>query len=107
MTLRITREERSGSRATLRLEGRLVTRWAALLEAECSDLLRRRGAVSLDLGDVGFVDRAGVDVLKRLSRAGVEIQCRSGPVASVLEGEGVRVTREPDGANDGRPEQAD
>jgi anti-anti-sigma regulatory factor len=102
VTLRITRGERSDSRATLKLEGRLVTKWAALLEAECSDLLGLRGAVILDLADVGFVDRAGIEVLERLSRAGVEIRCRSGPVANVLEGEGVRVTREADGAGDGR-----
>jgi len=103
VTVRITREEKPGARARLRLEGRLVAEGAALLERECSSLLRSRGAVSLDLAGVNFVDRAGVDVLGRLSRAGVEICCRSGPVASVLEGEGIRVTRDADDAADGRP----
>jgi len=50
--------------------------------------------VRLDLAGVAFVDRAGVAALERLSRAGAEICCRSGPVASVLEGEGIRVTRD-------------
>jgi hypothetical protein len=99
VTLRITREEGSRVRALLRLEGSVVAEWAALLERECSELLRSGGAVSLDLADVNFVDRAGVQALERLSRAGVEIRCRPGPVASVLEGEGVRVTREADGAD--------
>ena len=100
MTLRITRKE--GSR-TLKLEGRLVAEWAALLERECFDLRRSRGAVNLDLADVSFVDRAGIEALDRLSRAGVDIHCRSGPVASVLEGEGVRVTRDVDGLHERRP----
>ena len=103
MTVRITREEGSGSRALLRVEGRLVAEGAALLERECFGVLRSRGAVSLDLAGVNFVDRAGVEALERLSRAGVEIRCRSGPVASVLEGEGVRVTRDADDVGDGRP----
>jgi ABC-type transporter Mla MlaB component len=102
VTLRITRELGSGSRARLRLEGRLVAEWAALLERECVSVLRSPGPVSLDLAGVNFVDRAGVDVLARLSRAGVEVRCRSGPVASVLAGEGIRVTRAADDADDAR-----
>jgi ABC-type transporter Mla MlaB component len=103
VTLRITREERSRSRALLRLEGSVVAECAALLERECLGVLRSEGAMSLDLAGVTFVDRAGVEVLERLSRAGVEIRCRSGPVASVLEGEGVRLTRDADDVNDGWP----
>jgi anti-anti-sigma regulatory factor len=101
LTLRITRRKGSRSRATLTLEGRVVAEWAALLERECSELLRSRRALSLDLAAVTFVDRAGVETLERLSRAGVEIRCRPGPVASVLEGEGIRVT--PDVIGDTRP----
>ena len=94
MTLRITRKEGSRSRVTLKLEGSLVAEWAALLERECADLLRVSASVSLDLTCVGFVDRAAVEALERLSRAGVEIRCPSGAVASVLSGEGVRVTHD-------------
>jgi anti-anti-sigma regulatory factor len=92
VTLRITRTRASRSRVTLVLEGKVAAEWAALLERECSGLLRSRPAVSLDLAGVAFVDRAGVRTLRRLSRKGVEIVCRSGPVASVLEGEGIPVT---------------
>ena len=94
MTLRITREPETAGRATLRLEGSIVREWAALLERECADVRRSRPFVRLDLAGVAFVDRAGVAALERLSRAGAEICCRSGPVASVLEGEGIRVTRD-------------
>jgi anti-anti-sigma regulatory factor len=102
VTLRITSEERSGAGARLRLEGRLVADGAALLERECSGPLRSRGDVSLDLAGVNFVDRAGVDALARLSRAGVEICCCPGAVASVLEGEGIRVRRDADDEGDRR-----
>ncbi len=100
MVLRITREEGLRSRTTLHLEGRIVAEWALLLERECSKLLRGWGEVSLDLEGVHFIDRAGVEALDRLGRAGVEIRCRSGPVASVLEGEGIRVTRKARGAEE-------
>jgi anti-anti-sigma regulatory factor len=102
MTLRITREEGSHARATLKLEGSIVAEWAVLLERECSDLLRFSTAVSLDLAGVGFVDRAGVEALERLSRAGVEIRCPSGAVASVLSGEGVRVRHDADDVRGGQ-----
>ena len=99
MTLRITREKGSRARTTLKLEGRVVAEWAALLEQECSDLLRSGVAVCLDLAGVRFVDRNGVETLARLSGAGVEILCRDGAVASVLEGEGIRITRAIDGVS--------
>ncbi len=104
--LRITREVEAHSRALLRVEGSVIAEWADLLERESSRLLESRGAMSLDLAGVNFVDRAGVEVLARLSRAGVEIRCRSGPVASVLEGEGVRVTRDADDGDDGPRERS-
>ncbi|HEX4824320.1 MAG TPA: hypothetical protein VFV19_08390 [Candidatus Polarisedimenticolaceae bacterium] len=52
--------------------------------------------MSLDLAGVHIVDRAGVEALQRISNAGVEILCRPGPVTSVLEGEGIRVTWDDD-----------
>ena len=96
MTLRITRKKGSRSRATLVLEGKVAAEWVALLERESSDLLGSGLAVILDLAGVDFVDRSGVRALGRLSRIGVEIHCRPGAVASVLEGEGIRVTQAPD-----------
>lgn len=93
MTLRITRRRGSRPRATLTLEGSITAEWAALLERECSDLLKSRPAITLDLTAVTFIDLAGVRALGRLSHGGIEIRCRPGPVASVLEGEGIPVTQ--------------
>ena len=103
MTLRITREEGPSSGLLLRLEGRLIASRAVLLEHECVGLLQVWNSVTLDLAGVDFVDGAGVDALKRLSRGGIEIRCRRGPVAGVLEAEGVRVTRDVGDLNDRRP----
>ena len=105
MTLRITREVGPGLRATLRLEGNLVAEWAALLKHECSGLLRAAAAVSLDLTGVFFVDRAGIETLERLGRAGVEIRCRPGALANVLEGEGIHVRQDGDAGNHGWNQQ--
>ena len=92
MTLRITRRKASSLRAILVLEGKVAAEWAALLERECSGLLRSPLPVRLDLAGVTFVDRSGIRTLRRLSRKGVEIVCPPGAVASVLEGEGIPVT---------------
>lgn len=102
MMLRITLEETLRPRATLRLEGSVAGEWVALLERECLGLLRAWVALSLDLKGVGFVDRAGVEVLRRLGRAGVEIRGCTGPIGSVLEGEGIIVPRDADGMDDGQ-----
>ena len=97
MTLRITLEAKSGSRAwRLRVDGILAAEGASLMEHECNRALESRGSVSLDLAGVHLVDRAAVESLRRLSAAGVEIVCRPGPVAVVLEGEGLHVTRDAD-----------
>jgi len=90
--LRITHDERLAGRAILKIEGGVVADGAVLLESECSELIRSRISVTLELSGVGMVDRAGIDALRRLSGAGVEIRCSSGTVAGVLEGEGVHVT---------------
>ena len=91
MLLRITQREGTDTTAILRLEGRLDAEVVALVEQECSGPLGRREKVRLDLEGVNFVDLAGVEMLRRLSRAGARILCPPGPVASVLEGAGIRV----------------
>ena len=90
--MRITVEQLSDDRTTLRLEGSLVAEWADLLERECSGHLHAGVSLTLDLAAVDFVDRLGVETLRRLRRDGVEIRCRCGAVASVLDAEGVRIT---------------
>ena len=97
MVLRINQNDGSDSGSILLLEGRILAEEAAFLQRECFQLLQSRDEVSLDLTDVSFVDRAGVSVLLELQLAGVEIRCRPGAVASVLEGEGIRLALDPNG----------
>ena len=100
--LRITQEDGSDSGTILRLEGRIVAEGGVLLEHECHEILRVLDEVRLDLTGVSFVDRAGVEALRRLSGVGVEIQCPSGPVMSVLEGAGIPVTLNADAVENSR-----
>ena len=94
--MRITRGQVSDDRTTLALEGSIRGEWADVLDRECLGLLDGGGSVTLDLAGVDFVDRIGVETLGRLGQQGVEIRCRFGAVASVLEAEGVRVSLMPD-----------
>ena len=95
--MRITLPHVADDGTTLRLEGSIGEQWADLLARECSGLLRDGVSLTLDLSDVDFVDGLGVETLRRLGRRGVDIRCRGGAVASVLNAEGVRVTVIPGG----------
>lgn len=99
--MRITVEQVSDDRTTLRVEGSVGAEWADLLERECSGHLHAGVSLTLDLAGVDFVDRLGVETLRRLRRNGVEIRCRCGAVASVLGAEGVRITLMPGGGRRG------
>jgi anti-anti-sigma regulatory factor len=89
MVLRITHVEPRAHGVTLKLEGRLVDLWAALLEAECTAAFASSGSVTLDLSGVTVIDRAGIGALSRLDRAGVAIRGCSDLIASILSAEGI------------------
>lgn len=56
---------------TLKLEGSLIGLWVDELRRSC-DMARLEGRrVTLDLTDVGFVDWAGLELLRTLEEAGV------------------------------------
>ena len=71
--LRITKEHMNGGPVMLRIEGRVVAEWAALLERECRELERPAGEVILDFKGVTFADARGVRVLCRLQRLGTRL----------------------------------
>ncbi len=65
--LRITVVESSSEAVRLRVEGRVTGRWVEELRRSCdlqalSDGIR----LTLDLGDVSFVDPVGIELLKEL-----------------------------------------
>ena len=64
--LRITRVIEGSSGTTLRVEGRIVAEWVAVLERECWLAFEDKRPVRLDLSAVRFIDSRGVVVLRHL-----------------------------------------
>jgi hypothetical protein len=71
--LRIVALERSGDGATLRLEGRVIGPWVDELRRSCERYLATGATLTLDLGDVAFVERDGVRLLQNLVDGGVAV----------------------------------
>jgi hypothetical protein len=62
--------------AMLQLAGRVVGPWVRELSRSCDRILDVGGTLSVDLRDVTFVDREGVEFLKTLSgRQVVLVNC--------------------------------
>ena len=88
--LQITREDVRWGAVTLKVMGRLAQDLASLLEQECSVLHLFSDGLTLDLSGVTYVDRCGVQALRRLHDTGCAVYSCSDPVASILEAEGIR-----------------
>ncbi len=71
--LRITNVNESESRATLRVEGQIVSKWVAELERETKRLLQSERWVVLDFAGVNFIGSQGAEMVKRIVTDGVEI----------------------------------
>jgi anti-anti-sigma regulatory factor len=91
--LRIQRSDANAHTVTLVLQGRIVAEWADLLERECAELMRSKSRVVLDLSEVVFIGRYGVEALGRLARAGARVIGCTPLVAAMLEQEGIAVRR--------------
>ena len=87
--LRIVRVESEEGRVVLDLQGRIATEWVELLESECTDAILSGLRVTLDLTGVTFIGRSGLEALRRLRSAGVEIGSGSPLIADTLEQEGI------------------
>jgi hypothetical protein len=79
--LRITRLA-GGPAETLKLEGKLIGPWVAALREACGGSRPR-----LDLGAVGFVDAAGLALLRELLAGGATLVACSALVAEMLHPE--------------------
>jgi hypothetical protein len=71
--LRIVALERPGDGVTLTLEGRVIGPWVDELRQSCERILARGGGLTLDLGEVLFVERDGVRLLRSLVDGGVAV----------------------------------
>jgi anti-anti-sigma factor len=76
--LRITCTAPSGETGTVRVEGRITGEYVPELSRAVTQALSGAPRVVLDMADVTFIDQAGVALLRRLRRQGVElVECSS------------------------------
>jgi hypothetical protein len=64
--LKIQNDGPSDQDVTLRLDGLVAGRWVGVLRESCDTVLNKRARLTLDLGNVSFVDREGVAFLRSL-----------------------------------------
>ncbi len=74
--LRIVLVEPANGTVALRLEGRVIGPWVEELRRSCEPVLATGARLRIDLTDVSFVDRDGVELFRRLrSRRGALVNC--------------------------------
>ena len=100
--LRILLDDLKPHRVVLVLHGRIVEELAEVLERGCAELSRSGFAVVIILSGVAFIGRSGVEVLRRLARAGVGIVGCSPLIADALEPEWIEVDPASGDANRGK-----
>jgi RNA polymerase sigma-70 factor, ECF subfamily len=72
--IRVTVVEATLESARLRVEGRLMGPWVAELQQSCDvNALSDGIELDLDIGDLSFVDVAGIELLKSLRGRGVNL----------------------------------
>ena len=78
----VERTEQEGTR--LYLQGDVIGLWVEELQRSC-EAARGAGPFTVDLRDVGFLDGAGVTLLRKLDEAGVRLVNASGFVVEQLK----------------------
>jgi anti-anti-sigma regulatory factor len=86
--LKITKiEERVGD-VLLKLEGKIMEQWAALLDGECRSYIRKKKVVYLDCSNVEYIDARGVEVVNKLPRKHVTVLSAPSVVQELLQSGG-------------------
>jgi hypothetical protein len=72
--IRVTVVEATPESARVRVEGRLTGPWVAELQRSCEvNALSDGIELNLDVGDLAFVDAAGIELLRSLRDRGVNL----------------------------------
>jgi len=71
--LRIESIEKSTGDCVLRLEGQVIGPWVAEIRRSCDQALAAGVELKLDLTDVTFIDRSGIELFRGLMQAGVTV----------------------------------
>ena len=66
--LKISELKTAAGAVTLRLEGRVVGLWVAELQRSCRCALAQGRRLTLDLGEVSFIERAALAFFRELRR---------------------------------------
>jgi len=82
--LKIVADKRD-RQSTLRLEGDVIGLWVDELRRSSEEPLAAGTQLTVDLADVGFVDREGIELLQRLGARGVAVVNASRFVAEQLK----------------------
>lgn len=64
--LRITQVSEDSDQVCLKVEGRVIGDWVSELDRTCGSCLSQSREVTLDMSDVTYIDRQGVETLKRI-----------------------------------------
>ncbi len=83
--LKITTVQESGVDVLVKLEGKIMAQWAALLDGECRSYLRQKKTVYLDCSSVDYVDERGLDVLHSLPQKHVTLMSTPGFLTELLQ----------------------
>ena len=86
--LKITRLSHKGQGLTIKLEGEILGPWVGAVRDACTKRGRRSRRLRLDLAAVTYADAAGVQLLRDLMHAGIEIAGCSSFISELLHLEG-------------------
>lgn len=93
--LQIVRRDRDESTVTLKLEGRLIGEWVAVLKAACLALLPERGRVELNCAGVSLADTPAGAMLRELAARGVSIVNAAPAITALLRANGPMLRDQP------------
>lgn len=82
--LRLVKSSEVGEKVEILVEGRVVSPWLELLEAECRRELGKERQVTLDLSGLAYVGPTGIRLLRELNCDGVELVHVPGLISQML-----------------------
>jgi anti-anti-sigma regulatory factor len=82
--LRITQVSEDSDQVCLKVEGRVTGDWVSELDRTCGSCLSQRRHITLDVSDVTYIDRQGVETLKRILGENVRLRGASLLVQALL-----------------------
>lgn len=99
--LRITPLETNRGAVILRVEGRVIGRWADALKLTCERILTSGATLTLDLSGVSFIERGAVELFRNLRERQVNLLNCSIFVAEQLKAQELDNDADADGTEAG------